>query len=185
MVGKDKMNLNQRKITIDHAVEETLNDLIRLKTIIVEEPKMGKSVDAQNSDGLTRLMIASISGNLPAVKRMVKKNAKLDLVNRDGNSAIMLAAWNGHYDISRFLERAGANVNILNRKGQDITTLILESLFEMDGIVSKSGKLKRLSPADAQNAGHISKKTARQTVVEEIERSVQKDMIVIQNPPHC
>ena len=180
------MDSDQQKKIIAHCVHETLWDLKRVNTIIAEESEAGQnSIDAKKSHGMTPLMLASICGDFSAVQRMVKKNADVDVVNRDGNSAIMLAAWNGFYDILRFLEKAGADVNIVNKKGQDITTLILESHFEMDGVVSKSGKLKGLPHADAHDSGHISMKLVRQMSVEGLKRATGKDGVFMEPPPHC
>lgn len=133
------MDMDKRKNLMCHtAVYEFVQDMKRVRNpIVLENSSMGKSIDAQNSEGLTRLMIASICGDLPTVKRMVKQNATLDIVNRDGNSAIMLAAWNACYDIVRFLDESGAETNILNEKGQNMTDLILESSFEMDGVIER------------------------------------------------
>ena len=96
------MDTKKQKDLVYHTIDNTLEDLKGVMTIDQEYSNMGKSIDAQNSMGLTRLMIASIFGDLSKVKRMVEQKVDLNIVNRQGNSAIMLAAWNGRFDIVDF-----------------------------------------------------------------------------------
>lgn len=183
MVWIAKMNAEKQQHLARRIVGETLEDLRSVITIACEKTKTRKSVNAQNSEGLTALMIASIFGNLAKVQQAVERKADMDVVNREGNSAIMLAAWNGHYDIVRFLDKAGADIKILNRQGQNITDLILESHLEMDGIALECASTKRPLPEDSGASGHFPKKSFRQMVVKELNKKLGYD--ILRAPPHC
>ena len=54
------MDTKKQKDLVYHTIDNTLEDLKGVMTIDQEYSNMGKSIDAQNSMGLTRLMIASI-----------------------------------------------------------------------------------------------------------------------------
>ena len=177
------MDTKKQKDLVYHTIDNTLEDLKGVMTIDQEYSKMGKSIDAQNSMGLTRLMIASIFGDLSKVKRMVEQKVDLNIVKSQGNSAIMLAAWNGRFDIVRFLDGAGADITIVNKKGQNITDLILDNHLETDGVVSECAKMKALRPIDAKESGHFPKKTIRRLVVKELNTNFGSD--VVRDPPHC
>ena len=177
------MDAKKQQHLVRHTVRETLEDLRSVMTIAYEKAKTRKSVNAQNSEGLTALMIASIFGDLAKVQQAVERKANMDVVNREGNSAIMLAAWNGHYDIVSFLDKAGADIGILNRKGQNITDLILESHLEMDGIGSESARTKRALPAGSKESGHFPKKSFRRLAVKQLNKKLGYD--ILKAPPHC
>jgi hypothetical protein len=72
-------------------------------------------VNAQENDGWTALMIASVLGQAQTVQRLVQADADLFLVNRDGKNAINLASEQQHGDVKTFLVYAGIR-NALERR---------------------------------------------------------------------
>lgn len=67
--------------------------------------------------GFTPLMLASMSGKLPAVIFLVKKGINLDANNKYGVTALMFAAGNNRCGVVRYLVERGANVNIATKVG--------------------------------------------------------------------
>ncbi|WP_231970011.1 ankyrin repeat domain-containing protein [Polynucleobacter necessarius] len=69
-------------------------------------------VDISNTNGETPLMIASIEGNLPAVKALVQqRNAQVDHI---GWTALHYASAKGHLDVAQYLLLNGASVDSLS-----------------------------------------------------------------------
>jgi ankyrin repeat protein len=63
-------------------------------------------------EGMTRLMTASLDGNLAAVRAEVDVLGEVNKKSIYGWTALIFAAWKGHADIARVLLDAGADPNI-------------------------------------------------------------------------
>lgn len=84
------------------------------------------NVNKADSDGLTPLMNAALSGDLALVKLVLQKKPNLELKNPEGDTALALALTNDQIDISKELIRAGARVNI-RVAGENHNTLLIQA----------------------------------------------------------
>jgi uncharacterized protein len=75
-------------------------------------------INAQNSSGMSALMVAAENGHLKALSALVDGGADINLQCAGGYSALMLAAQAGHVDALAVLIRAKADVSIKNDQGQ-------------------------------------------------------------------
>lgn len=65
--------------------------------------------------GFTPLMLASMSGKLPAAKFLVEKGVNLNASDKNGFTALIFAAGNNRLEVARYLIEKGANVNVVNK----------------------------------------------------------------------
>ncbi|MBL4773574.1 MAG: ankyrin repeat domain-containing protein [Alcanivoracaceae bacterium] len=86
----------------------------------------GVTVNITDQNGLTLLIINSLSGNFQAVSTLIKNNAEIDKVSTDGWTALIAASQNGHFEIVKLLIGNSAKVNQENNKN-GCTALIVAS----------------------------------------------------------
>jgi len=89
----------------EHALLEAVRrgDMSQLRRRLLDA---AVDVNGYSGDGQTALHQSCLSGNLDAVKLLVRFGADVRLANRDGWSALHIAAWNGHRDIALYLINA-------------------------------------------------------------------------------
>ena len=76
--------------------------------------KRGASVDLQNSQGYTSLMVAAQNGHLSVVLLLLQHSANPGLQDTDGTTALMGAAGKGYEACVQALLRAKANTELLD-----------------------------------------------------------------------
>lgn len=69
------------------------------------------NVDAQEQEGTSSLMWASVKNNPPAVALMIAANASVDLGNLSGMTSLMWASQKGNAQVVQLLVEAQADVN--------------------------------------------------------------------------
>lgn len=79
--------------------------------VVAELLKSGTPIDAQDEDGWTPLMHATLNGELDTMKFLLEAGAKVDAVDSYGCTALFLAAKRDTVDAAELLLKAGANVN--------------------------------------------------------------------------
>ncbi len=81
--------------------------------VVTKLLELGASLDvnAENTDGLPLLMIATSSGKFDMVEKLLSKGADVNAKDRSGRSALMIAAANGQLTMVNALIAKGANVN--------------------------------------------------------------------------
>lgn len=92
---------------LNEAAEQ--GDLAKVKSLLT---KNKIDLNAQDSTGMTPLMMASMGGNLDIVKFLLSKKVKLELKNNGGETALAFAVTNDNYEVAQALISAGANVDI-------------------------------------------------------------------------
>ncbi len=65
-------------------------------------------VNAQNIEGATALMWASLEGHPEIAKLLIEEGADVNVQNDDGATALMAASQEGHKEIAKLLRKAGA-----------------------------------------------------------------------------
>ncbi|WP_417611730.1 ankyrin repeat domain-containing protein [Owenweeksia hongkongensis] len=89
----------------------------------------GNSVNKLTHDGRTYIFWAAYRSNLPVVKMLLAKGAKLDIVDTHGNSALTFAATNGvtNTEIYDVLIEGGADVKFTDHHGANALLLAAAS----------------------------------------------------------
>ena len=82
-------------------------------------------VDLSNKQGETPLMIASIQGDLPVVKLLVKQ--KSAMVDHIGWTPLHYACTKGHLEVAQYLIASGANVNSESLNGTTPLMMAVQS----------------------------------------------------------
>ena len=104
--------------TVDAKGDPMLVIAIRDKSALVTELLLNQKstdVDLSNLNGETPLMMASITGNLPVVKKLVlEKKAKIDHI---GWTPLHYACAKGQIEVAQFLVANGADVNSRSLNG--------------------------------------------------------------------
>jgi ankyrin repeat protein len=105
---------------------------IKDKSVLVTELLLNQKsidVDLSNLNGETPLMMASIEGNLPVVKRLVlDKKAKIDHI---GWTPLHYASSKGQLEVAQFLVANGADVNSRSLNGTTPLMMAAQSGNEM------------------------------------------------------
>ena len=86
------------------------------------------NVNHRNFEGLTPLMSTVQSGDIDAVKLLIRKGADLNCYNQDGYNALMIAVFENRTEIFKLLIDSGANLLSVNKDKNNNT--ILHSLVE-------------------------------------------------------
>lgn len=82
-------------------------DLPRVKTLLAK----GADINAKDHDGMTALMLASITGHVDVVQVLLAKGADVETKENDGATALILASENGFTEVVKALLAKGADVN--------------------------------------------------------------------------
>ena len=89
----------------------------------------GQGINAKDSNGYTRLYIASENGFLEDVKKLLELGADIDAKDNRQETPLHLAARNGHFEVVKMLLENGANItgeNFLKIK----ISLLMSTTFE-------------------------------------------------------
>lgn len=78
----------------------------------------GANVNAQDNEGNTPLILATITGSTKTVRNLTDKSPDMDHLNTLDRSALMWAAALGRREIAQLLIRRGANPDLQNKAGQ-------------------------------------------------------------------
>ena len=70
----------------------------------------------------TAMHSAAMSGDIQAVRALIKEGADVDRPLENGNTALMLAAYKGNPAIAELLIKSGAHVNKVNMYNQNALT---------------------------------------------------------------
>ena len=70
----------------------------------------GQDINAKDSNGYTRLYIASENGFLEDVKKLLELGADIDVKDNRQETPLHLAARNGHFEVVKMLLENGANI---------------------------------------------------------------------------
>jgi ankyrin repeat protein len=118
--------------TVDANGNPMLVIAIKDKSVLVTELLLNQKsidVDLSNLNGETPLMMASIEGNLPVVKRLVlDKKAKIDHI---GWTPLHYASSKGQLEVAQFLVANGADVNSRSLNGTTPLMMAAQSGNEM------------------------------------------------------
>jgi ankyrin repeat protein len=96
------------------------------KKIKAESEKFFNSVDVQDADGNTALILAVEKNDNALVEALIRAGANLDIKNKRGNCAILLATRQQNLIIVQLLLDAGANVNARGPEGDCALLLATE-----------------------------------------------------------
>ncbi len=92
-------------------------------------------------------------GNLPAIKRLLDKNAKVNAKDLNGYTPLMWAARTSKNDILNLLLSHGANINVKDKRGN--TPLLLAARYSKSKVVksllNRIGKRVRVVYVNAQD----------------------------------
>ena len=114
---QDLMARNKLLKTALHAAVSSVNSDSQLQVI---EALLHRQADvrAKDSDGITALHLAAMTGNISAVAALLNKKGK-DLNDKDNNSwtALHHAASDGHLDVLRLLIEASADTDAVDKEG--------------------------------------------------------------------
>lgn len=96
-----------------------------------------ESVNEQDSDGRTKLMIAARDGNIPLMKDLIYSGASIDMSDKDGWTALMFAARHqGDRKTVDFLLSNGANFR--KKNGFGVTALMLAAVYNPEPSVTEA-----------------------------------------------
>jgi ankyrin repeat protein len=92
----------------------------------------GAQVNAQDSNGVTALILASLQGHIEVVQALLDKGADVNAKANDGGTARMVACFNGHRDVAQTLLDKGAKVNdgetaLTVARDADVRALLLQA----------------------------------------------------------
>jgi E3 ubiquitin-protein ligase KEG len=103
-------------------------DIAAVRDILVKAASQGNSkalcslLEAQNTDGLTALHLASRRGSAEMVEAILAcKEVNVDIFDRDGNPPIFFALAAGSHECVRALIRRSANVHFRLKEGSGPT----------------------------------------------------------------
>ena len=106
--------------------------------LILDQPKT--PIEAKNKMGFTALTGAAYRGNLPIVKQLAAKGARLDTSNDRGQTPLMFAALFGRTEVVAFLVRNKVDLHRQDSQGRtalalaeqqdrkDVVALLLEAV---------------------------------------------------------
>jgi len=141
-------DLCHKKATINYYSPKI--NVVKIKKLINDGANID-SHDDKNTYGSILCMIVDLN-NLPLVKFLIKKGAKLDERNSIGSTPLYYAAAEGYYDIVKCLIENGADINIPNdsritplmasayKSYWDIATLLLNKGAEINGFFGMNYK---------------------------------------------
>ena len=125
--------------------------------------KWEAEVNLKNEDGLTALMIASLSGQCAIVKLLLENKADVNQQNINGWSALMLACREGHLKIVEMLVEYGTNIDLHNDKGWSALMVACEnSQLQIVELLLKERAILKLKKEDMDNDMGFSLKIASQ-----------------------
>ena len=78
----------------------------------------GAEIDAQDEDGLTPLMFATLDGQHEVVELLIRKGAYLNQIDGEGETALHYATKYGQSKIAELLIANGADLNIRDYCGR-------------------------------------------------------------------
>ncbi len=96
----------------------------------------GAEIDAQDEDGLTPLMFATLDGQQEVVELLIREGARLNQIDEEGETALHYAAKYGQNKIAELLIANGAELNIRDYCGQTP----LDSVGDYPDIISSLKK---------------------------------------------
>ena len=70
-----------------------------------------------NTEGWTKLLIATLDGNIDTVQRLLDNGTDVNENEPEGRTALFIASREGYYDIATLLLSHGADVNAKNNDG--------------------------------------------------------------------
>lgn len=107
----------------------------------MEAPFESDHVDAYNTDGLTRLHLASMRNQIDIVCDLLNRGADVDLPGKEtGTTALMFAAQAGYSEIVEILIKHGADVNHQDNKGWTaLMTSSKNGYIDTVGLLLKNG----------------------------------------------
>ena len=133
------------------------------QSAIIDNSQINKA----NQWGWTKLMFATVEGDLQTVKSLLASGANPDISDEDGRSPLMAASLNKHTAIAKALIGAKANVNLINRDGW---TALCFAAWNGDGIITntllQAGADKDIKTVDGFSAKQLAKQKGHQIIVE-------------------
>lgn len=102
-------NSNNNKNTLFYAAK---NGYINVFKLLVSK---GHDVNAQNEEGLTPLMLASIEGHTKLVEFLISEGCDVSLSDNSGGTALMWAMLNGKLDIVKLILKNGPKFDFKDR----------------------------------------------------------------------
>jgi ankyrin repeat protein len=88
------------------------NDMNQIKVCLEEG-----SINKQDKNGMTPLMIAIDIDDYEIVKQLVKHKMKIDMIDKYGQTAIMLAAGRGNSEIVKEILKQKPNIKLKAKSG--------------------------------------------------------------------
>ena len=132
-------------------------------------PASVSGINEIDSNGLTRLMQAAISGQLDPLKNYIDGGADVTITTPDGNTALMLAIKGKFYYSTMELIRAKSDLNHRNRFG--MTPLLLAIITSHDDIVTgllDHGANPNIASADGNTALMMATQSGNLRIVEKL-----------------
>ncbi|KAK4449877.1 ankyrin repeat-containing domain protein [Podospora aff. communis PSN243] len=84
----------------------------------LRQPHYLVDLNRHSRDGLNPLLTASILGNVPAVKLLLRAGADVEIESIEGIRPLHFACRNGHYEVVRLLLAAGARIDVKDSYGR-------------------------------------------------------------------
>jgi ankyrin repeat protein len=150
-------------------IQATRDGAWRVFDVLLEAPKI--NVDAVNQYNETPLMYVALIGDLPRLKRLIARGAK---VNKEGWTPLHYAAVKARVEIAKFLLQSGALPNELSPDGD--TALILavraDSLETVQALIN-GGADPGLSNLSAQDAIDVARSRGKEDLAKALEKIVE------------
>ena len=119
--------------------------------------KSKPNLNITNASGATPLMVASVIGNVDAVKLLINAKAKIDLQMPDGNTALTLAAMGEERekerrDVVLRLIKAGADPNHRNREKHNALyyAVVNEDEKMVQTLIQNGAKITKVAAEDKE-----------------------------------
>lgn len=100
----------------------SVGDLSTLQRLLEDDPKLVSATDKR--EGKTALNWAARSGQIEAVRLLVKYKAEIDHRDKWGGTPLEVAAYAGHAEVVRLLVDEGANVNAIDSGGHSVLNAV-------------------------------------------------------------
>ncbi|XP_065064997.1 ankyrin repeat and SAM domain-containing protein 6-like isoform X2 [Rhopilema esculentum] len=160
---ENKVSKPSRPPIIEAAIEGKYD---KVKEIL---QNFGKEVNAQDGDGATALIYASMKGHAEIVDLLIRKKADLDVQDKVTEwTALMQATCNGHVECINLLLKADADISIKDNKTRtvfDLATtvgnpeiirqLVRKALEKGNALAPDSIKTFAVEDEDSENKGSV------------------------------
>jgi ankyrin repeat protein len=137
--------------------------------------KGGLDVNAQDSNGLTMLMMAGFNGHAELVRLLLDAGADINQTESIGRTALMLASTGPSVETVKLLLDSGAKVNMTDNH-EDWTALMMaaaEGQTEVVNLLLASGADATMKDTDGEDSAYFARQRGFEALAQMLEKVAQ------------